>query len=211
LDNKASFTKNSGHARSFRSRLSAFLLVIGSSTVIGFVFGFYTGSRLFPAAVTSDATHADALSPEDGTTQSQTPNSRMTLQETSKEGDPAMPAGRQEQGTSFSFYDSLPRLSVPSDREDMGNSSSSGRSVTLGPTYILQVGSFTKESDAAQRRISILSLGFPSAYVQPPTDQDEIPFYRVIIGPFEKRSEALRVQELLRKNRVSNFLTVVDR
>jgi cell division protein FtsN len=123
--------------------------------------------------------------------------------------------------THFQFYDLLPKQEVtpiptqtvpdvvPDDLSvsvsDAANTASSDSETTptipvsqtksTEPHYILQVNSFQSSDDADKQRASVLLAGLPADVRHTTSDGQE--WYRVVSGPFNSKSEALKAQRQL--------------
>ena len=118
----------------------------------------------------------------------------------------------------FQFYDLLPKQEVtpiptqtvpdvvPDDPStsvvDAANAASSdsdssqtSQTKPAQTHYILQVNSFQSSDDADKQRASVLLAGLPADVRHTTSDGQE--WYRVISGPFNSKSEALKAQKQL--------------
>ena len=71
-------------------------------------------------------------------------------------------------------------------------------------TYLIQAASFRNAADADQLRAQLLLLNLPVA-IQPSTVKDTT-WYRIVVGPFDKKVEAQRALTKLREQRLAALL-----
>ena len=103
---------------------------------------------------------------------------------------------------SFDFYELLPQsepdLELPG-RNAPEPTASAGRT-----QYVLQAGSFRDPADADRRRAELLLLGLEPAVE--PTDADNGRWYRVLLGPFDRRSDMARARSLTAQQDIDTLL-----
>lgn len=117
-----------------------------------------------------------------------------TKEATSEVGD----AGRSDSLT-FDFYTILPDMEVVVTTEELLGSLSDSEETSslrrLDGTYVLQVGSFRRMTDADRLKANLALLGL-EAHVQTFAIEDEGTWHRVRIGPYTEHanlSEASRI------------------
>lgn len=106
---------------------------------------------------------------------------------------PASPPNLQiETGPRFDFYEVLPNQELDLNPEIEPADLQSPRSDNV--QYLLQVGSFRKESDADRRRGELALLGLDASIEAGQSDNGS--WFRVYLGPFPSRSEMARARTL---------------
>jgi cell division protein FtsN len=109
-------------------------------------------------------------------------NAKVTTQNLVKSATP--PEAR------FDFYTLLPAMSV----DPLAQDTSSSKKAIL--PYILQAGSFKTSQQAEQLRASLALQGF-QAHIQTVNVNAAESWYRVYIGPFDTKADALEAQQSL--------------
>lgn len=203
--------------RPFKAKVRAFLLVVAISLLTGVGFGFMAGYWAGSQSQMTDAHKqfgdtSPVLSGQDMGAAEGEPMNRATRPP--EEAMPPVPDPNASNGpkaegkVDFSFYNDLPKAKVSPGQKNQKSAQKTeiGQDGQL-PAYILQVGSFSKRSEAEQHLNSLVSLGFPSTHIRQHNQDDQL-LYRVIIGPFRERSEAQKIRKILQKNKINNFITV---
>lgn len=90
----------------------------------------------------------------------------------------------------ITFYKTLPEMNVDVDVESVADR---GQKIY---NRALQAGAFKTESDANQQRAEIMLLGL-DATIEPHTNADGTTWYRVIVGPFNSRSDLNKARNKL--------------
>jgi cell division protein FtsN len=107
----------------------------------------------------------------------------------------------------FDFYTLLPNLKVdmPDIAAPKETRKPSINTDNSGMAYILQTGSFRTHTKAEQLKATLALSGFESR-IQTVTIPPDETWYRVYIGPFETKNEALVMQQNLQLNQAANSL-----
>ena len=115
---------------------------------------------------------------------------------------PALPTLQIESGPRFDFYQVLPNqeldLSPDIEPADLREASKSNTE------YLLQAGSFRKESDEDRRRGELALLGLEASIEL--SDSDNGLWYRVYLGPFASRSDMARARSLTAQANMDTLL-----
>lgn len=113
----------------------------------------------------------------------------------------------EEEKPRFDFYTLLPNLKV-----DMPDVATPTQERKPHPTkeasplaYILQTGSFRTQEQAEKLKATLALNGFESQ-IQTVTIPPDETWYRVYIGPFNTKSEALVMQQNLQQSQAANSL-----
>ena len=104
----------------------------------------------------------------------------------------APPNLRVETGPRFDFYEVLPNQELDLNPEIEPADLQTSR--LDNEQYLLQVGSFRKETDADRRRGELALLGLDASIEA--SDSDNGRWFRVYLGPFASRSEMARARTL---------------
>ncbi len=105
------------------------------------------------------------------------------------------PETREERGEpNFRFYDMLPESEVVTPDVEAYEPGPGMADRNL--EYILQVGSFRSEGDAERQRAEVGFQGL-QAYINEVSTNEGSVWYRVMVGPFDSRSEMNRAVDRL--------------
>ncbi|SFK04476.1 SPOR domain-containing protein [Methylophaga sulfidovorans] len=133
------------------------------------------------------------------------------------------PAKKEGVEPTFDFYTLLPEMEVMVDKKNKGSQpivtspsdDSDAAEATIGSdtqpsaeadvSYMLQVGSFKRASDADGFRAKLALLGIESK-VQSVTIDNKETWHRVQVGPIAGRSKADALQKQLRDNNIDSLL-----
>ena len=115
---------------------------------------------------------------------------------------PATPARRSVE---FVFRDLLDDASVPTDPSLYPTPQprvSAGLTASPVPAeYLLQSGSFRILADAERRRGELLLLDLPARVTE--AEVNGRIWYRVLVGPYDRRGEAQQVEQTLRERQIA--------
>lgn len=119
------------------------------------------------------------------------------------------PAVKQKIEPTFDFYTLLPEMEVVANTPKRAPIVTSPPQATLQATekvsYMLQVGSFKKSSDADSYRARLALLGVASK-VQTVTIDNKDTWHRVQVGPIIGREKADQLQKQLEQNEIESLL-----
>lgn len=87
---------------------------------------------------------------------------------------------------------------------------STGTSTAMvGGRYIIQVGSFRNSREAEKMRATLAIRGFSAIITS--TTQQQVTWYRVLVGPFESLTDAQRVhREFAQRERITGMIRRLD-
>ncbi len=103
---------------------------------------------------------------------------------------PESPSVEIEAGPSFDFYTVLPNQEI--DLNSRIEPASLENNEPDQAQYILQIGSFRQQADADSRRGELALLGLEATIESGESDD----WHRVVVGPFDRRSDIARAQAL---------------
>ncbi len=130
--------------------------------------------------------YLDTIDPDDSTTPEPTASAPEQ-----PEGEP--PETEQEE-PQFRFYDMLPESEVVTPDVDAYEPGPGMAEQDL--EYILQVGSFKTHDDAERQRAQVGFQGL-EAYISETSADEDATWYRVMVGPFDSRSDMNRAVDRL--------------
>ena len=123
--------------------------------------------------------------------------------------------GREPPKPTFEFYTILPEMEVVIPDEELlppeapESTSTHGESTTPnnkdGATYILQMGSFRKFSDADRLKAKLALIGVESE-IQKVTINNRDTFHRVRSGPYQSQAQLNAVRKLARDNKITSLV-----
>lgn len=122
------------------------------------------------------------------------------------------PADKKDEGTDFSFYKLLPKLSVDvpkstgKDRQQPATSDSNQTSPNAF-SYVLQVGSFRDYHEADRLKARLAFLGIEVRIEKVNLDSDI--WHRVRIGPIQSEREMNKIRGQLREQQIEPILLKV--
>ena len=143
----------------------------------------------------------------------------------SDQPDPAPVVQQEPQQTNYDFFTVLPEIEVvvsedePPPQKPVTRTESKPaddqaevREVTPQPVsaYMLQAGSFNRESDAERQKASLALLGLSSS-IQKVTIQGRGDFYRVRLGPFTSHARMVDADEMLKREGIRALRLKVSR
>lgn len=114
----------------------------------------------------------------------------------------------------FDFYDILPEMEVKVEKPKAVKKKETASTEVKKTaaiqkieqvSYLIQVGSFRKASDADGFKARVALLGIESK-VQTVTIDNKETWHRVLIGPIVGRNKADGIQKQLEKNKIDSFL-----
>ncbi|MFG1495080.1 SPOR domain-containing protein [Saccharospirillum sp. HFRX-1] len=104
----------------------------------------------------------------------------------------------------FEFYQLLkddevpvPAPPAPSANSNSGSSSSSAASASANRRWEIQVASFSDASDAERLRAELIINGLTSTHLTEADLGDRGVYHRVMVGPFNDRSQLNKAQDIL--------------
>ncbi|NKB46584.1 MAG: hypothetical protein GKR77_02245 [Legionellales bacterium] len=110
--------------------------------------------------------------------------------------------------TRFEFYQLLPEMKVSTGVKPQQQESTSTSTVPSAPPpkieYLLQVASFRHLAEADSLKAQLILLGFDVAIST--SQQQDITWYRVRLGPFATRPQAEDMRKALRKHQYDSLL-----
>ena len=102
-----------------------------------------------------------------------------------------------QQQTRFDFFTTLPEAKIEIDVSEEA-------AQQVHYEYLLQAGSFKKQSDAETRKAELAFMGYQS-HISPVDHQDQR-WFRVQIGPFDSRSKVAQARGTLFENGIEVFV-----
>ncbi|MBR7889961.1 SPOR domain-containing protein [Marinomonas sp. A79] len=102
----------------------------------------------------------------------------------------------------FEFYQILQDSEVDTSHVDAYQSTPRGEQDFY---YMLQAASFRSPEDADRMRANLILSGLAEASVRKTIGQNEQPWYRVILGPYESRSKMNRAEDKLVSMSISPY------
>lgn len=140
-----------------------------------------------PATPAAAASESQASVTETSTTQAQATKEEEKKEEIKLPPEKTGPAR-------FSFYEMLPETEIKP--EPVEAYKSTPKDAKMKYNYLLQAGSFRKQSDAERMRARLVMEGMPNATTTRTTGSNGV-WYRVRIGPFDNRSRMNRAHDKL--------------
>jgi cell division protein FtsN len=115
---------------------------------------------------------------------------------------PAEDAGDEPPPARFDFYTRLPQQSV--DVEVDPSEIATARQSPDTERFLLQAGSFKQREDADRRRAEMLLLGLEPRIEE--TNGSNGRWFRVLVGPFETRSQLAKARSLTAQQGIDTLL-----
>ena len=113
-------------------------------------------------------------------------------------------AGAAGDAPDFEFWDRLPNASVAPDTAPYENGGAVPAAPRAPMEYLVQAGAFHRAGAAERQRAELLLAGLPASTSTVGVDDDVL--YRVIVGPFESRSESQAAMRQLRDRNIAPVL-----
>ena len=108
----------------------------------------------------------------------------------------------------FEFYQILQDSKVDTSHVDAYQSTPRGEQDYY---YMLQAASFRNPEDADRMRAQLILSGLVETSVRETTGQNEKPWFRVILGPYDSRSKMKRAEDRLVSMNISPYSYKVDK